>query len=91
MSELVFSVVILLLVLIICFLLYRIYKIKYKMGEGVNSTFIPEFKDIDEKTKQELRFSSRLHDVETRIADMEDRIREQEKNIKRLAEAISNE
>lgn len=89
MLELMFLVVISLLVVLICFLLYQIYKIKYT-GKKSNSMFVPEIKQ-DDRSEWELKFSSRLNEIVSRLSGLEDKLQEQEKNIKRLAEALSSE
>jgi|GEM_PF-1776383 len=79
--------VILLLVFIICFLLYKIYKIKYKETKS-NSMFIPEI-ETDEKGL-DLELNSKLNEMDLRISEIEDKLKEQERNVKRLAEALSS-
>jgi flagellar biosynthesis/type III secretory pathway M-ring protein FliF/YscJ len=79
--------VILLLVFIICFLLYKIYKIKYTETES-NSMFIPEIETDEEGS--DLKLTSKLNEMDLRISEIEDKLKEQERNVKRLAEALSS-
>lgn len=89
MLELMLLVVILLLVVVICFLLYQLYKIKYTEKKP-NSMFVPEIEEVD-NTERDLKFSSKLNEIDSRISLLEGKLKEQEKSIRRLAEALSSE
>ncbi len=87
MLEFVFLVFALLL-FVICFLLYQIYKIKYRRRSELNSTFIPQV-DIEGETGWELRINSRLEEIDTKISELERKLKKQERSVKKLAEALS--
>jgi hypothetical protein len=89
MLDLMLLVVVLLLAAVICFLLYQLYKIKYR-GNKPNSMFVPEIEGI-EYTEQDLKFSSKLDGIDSKISSLEGRLKEQERNVKRLARALSGE
>jgi predicted RNase H-like nuclease (RuvC/YqgF family) len=89
MLELMLLVVVLLLAAVICFLLYQLYKIKYT-GNKPNSMFVPEIEGID-YTEKDLRFSSKLDDIDSKISSLEGKLKEQERNVERLVRALSSE
>lgn len=80
----------LMLLFIISFLIYRIYKIRYMGKSKLNSMFIPEIENFKE-SGWELKFSSKLSEIDAKLSELEERVKEQEDNVKMLAKALSSE
>ena len=89
MLELMFLVFMLLL-FVICFLLYQIYKIKYSGKSELNSMFIPQI-EVDGDTGWELGISSKLKEIDMKISELEGKLEKQERNVEKLAKALMNE
>lgn len=86
----VYEIVVILLLVIICFLLYKLYRIKYTGGKG--SGVIPErwkrdLMDLgnDKGKESEMRFE----DVNSRISEIEKRIEKNERVVEKLVEELS--
>lgn len=88
--ETVFMAVVILLLAVICFLLYKLYTIKYTGGKG--SGLIPESWKNDlmgldsEKGKWiEMRFG----DMDSRVSEIEKRVDRNEKVVEKLVKELS--
>lgn len=86
----VYEIIVISLLAIICFLLYKLYRIKYTMGRG--NEIIPENWKTDlmelgnDKGKElEMRFE----DMNSRISEVEKRIEKNERVVEKLVEELS--
>jgi len=78
------------LLAVICFLLYKLYRLKYTEGRG-KSDFIPrnlkmDLMDLDEDKGKETVM--RFRDIGGRISDLEKRIERNEKVVEKLIEEL---
>jgi hypothetical protein len=80
--ETVFIAVIILLLAVICFLLYKLYTIKYNEGKGVG--LIPESWKNDINGLD----SGKTREIETRLGDMDSRVSEIERRIEREGKVV---
>ncbi len=83
----VYEIVIVVLLALICFLLYKMYKIKYT---GEHYSFIPEElkKDIVNLGSDRKWIETRFEDVESRITDIEKNVKRVEKVMERLVKEL---
>ncbi|MEE9323794.1 MAG: hypothetical protein V3U72_04580 [Candidatus Aenigmarchaeota archaeon] len=87
----VYEIVVILLLVIICFLLYKLYKIKYTEGRGSSELISESWKKNlmelnDDKGKGlEIRFG----DINSRISEIEERIRRNERVVEKLVKELS--
>ncbi len=86
----VYEIVIIFLLAIICFLLYKLYRIKYEEGGG--SELIPkgwkkDLMELDSEKGKE--FEMRFEDINSRISEIEKRIERYERIVKKLVEELS--
>ena len=86
-----YEIVVILLLIIICFLLYKLYRIKYTEGKD-SSELIPEnwkkdlmTLDSDGGKELELRFG----DINSRISEIEKRIEKDERVVEKLVKELS--
>ncbi len=86
----VYEIIVISLLAIICFLLYKLYTIKYTRGRG--NEIIPESWKTDlmelgnDKGKElEMRFE----DMNSRISEVEKRIEKNERVVEKLVEELS--
>jgi hypothetical protein len=78
------------LLAVICFLLYRLYRIKYT-GRGEKTEFVPEnirrdLADLGEHESKEAEM--RLRDIDKRISDLERKVEKNEGVIEKLIEDL---
>jgi hypothetical protein len=85
-----YEIAVIALLAVICFLLYKLYRIKYTVGAG-RTGFIPENlkKDLDDivperKRETEMRFS----DINARISGLERRLEKSERFVEKLIEEL---
>jgi len=86
----IYEIVIIILLAIICFLLYKLYRIKYTGGAPADE-FIPRDlkKDlmetgIDERKEIELRF----RDISSKISEFEKKLERNERVVEKLIEEL---
>jgi hypothetical protein len=87
----VYEIVIILLLVIICFLLYKLYTIKYTEREK-GSELIPERwkRDLAELGDDRGKgIKMRLEDINSRISEIEKRVGKNEKFVEKLVEELS--
>ncbi len=88
--ETVFMAVIILLLAVICFLLYKLYTIKYNEGKG--SVLIPggwkrDLMELDSGKGEGVE--TRFGDMESRISEIEKRVEKNEKVVEKLVKELS--
>lgn len=86
----IYEITIAALLAIICFLLYKIYRLKYTRGKGKNE-FMPQamqndLKALDDNTSKETMM--RFRDMGSRISDLEKRIERHERVVEKLIEEL---
>lgn len=85
-----YEIAIIVLLAIICFLLYQLYRIKYTEGRG-ETEFIPQnlkkdLTNLDDTRNKETE--TRLRDVNHRISELERKIEKNEKVVEKLIEEL---
>jgi uncharacterized protein YicC (UPF0701 family) len=85
-----YEIAIIILLAIICFLLYRLYRIKYT-GSRVKTEFIPEnlkkdLANLDDNRNKETEMM--LKDVNNRISEIERKIEKNERVVEKLIEEL---
>lgn len=79
------------LLAVICFLLYKLYRIKYTIprGEGgiIPESWKREMMNLESDSGKEL--DMRFEEIDSRISDLEGKVRKNEKIVERLAEELS--
>ena len=85
-----YEIVVILLLAVICFLLYKLYKIKYTEGGG--RELIPESwkKDIMELGNDGGReLEVRFEDMKSRVSEIEKKIKKNERVVEKLVDELS--
>ena len=78
------------LLVIICFLLYQLYRLKYKEGKGKNEFMSRAMQNdlmkLDDNTSKET--AMRFRDMNSRISELERRIERNERVVEKLIEEL---
>lgn len=86
-----YEIVVILLLAIICFLLYKLYRINYTEGKG-SSELIPEswkknLMELGNDKGKELEI--RFEDINSSISEIEERIKRNESVVEKLVKELS--
>jgi len=85
-----YEVAVIALLAVICFLLYKLYRIKYTVGTGKNE-FIPaglkkDLEDLGQDRNRETEM--RFRDMSSRLSELEKKIERNEKVVEKLIEEL---
>ena len=86
----VYEIAVIVLLAIICFLLYQLYRLKYKMSASTGG-FAPfsaktDFKELDDRSP--LENEKKIMDINSRISELERRIEKNEDIVEKLIEEL---
>lgn len=87
--EIIFAPAVILLLAVICFLLYKLYRIKYregKVGGIIPESWKKDLTELDDGVAKEIE--TRLKDVNSRISQIEERIKKNERVVEKLVEEL---
>jgi hypothetical protein len=86
----IYEITTIVLLAVICFLLYQLYRLKYKGGEGKNEFISQALKkdlaELDSNTSKETMI--RLRDMGSRVSELEKRIERNERVVEKLIEEL---
>lgn len=86
----IYEIAVIALLAVICFLLYKLYRIKYTVGVGKNE-FIPAGlkKDLEAIVPERNRETEmRFRDMSSRLSELEKKIERNEKVVEKLIEEL---
>ena len=69
----------------ICFLLYRIYKLKYRL---VGEPLVPRV-DFEKDMRTDIRIGNIIGELTEKVSGMEDRLEKSEKTVQRLIKELA--
>ncbi|MEM5871750.1 MAG: hypothetical protein QW051_02670 [Candidatus Aenigmatarchaeota archaeon] len=85
-----YETIIIILLIVICFLLYNLYRLKYKVttetSKLIPSDIKKEFEKVDEESSKEIFM--RFNDINSKLSELEIRIEKAENFIKKLIEEL---